>query len=689
MNKRFTAWLSTVAIIFAHAFLFLGAPVTLRVDASTATTYTMTFNAKGNYVRTQDAYLPDLTLTDFGLNSPQDIYIDKQDILYIADTGNKRIVRYNIRTGVTLAPVTHIDMTNPKGVFVTDDSIYVASGSNGKVLRFDKNGLLIESFGRPTSPSFGTAVFNPSKIAVDNRGNMYIQGDGVADGIIQLASTGEFLGYFTSNKVQLSLTQQFLQLIFTEEQFNSIANRDPTMFSSVFIDDQSTIYTSTMNTRNDAIKKHNTAGGNIFQGRILSTEDMRDVTVDEQGIIYGASDLGYIFIYTPDGDFIFHFGANSYDGAASNANISGIFRSLAAIAIDSRGYIWAADDDANSPFIQSFRPTDYATQIYNALTLYQNRDYEGAISIWQEVLRLNQMSVIAHNSIGKNYLQSQDYEKAMEHFELAGNRPQYSEAYWEVRNVWIQGAVGPIIIGLLLWSLLSFVYKRIRHWKPLATLVEKVQSAIKMPNWVADLAFAGYVARHPQDGFYELKKGRKGTLMSIAILFGFTFFAYLYHLIGNDFIFQRVYPEELDFTAITVGFFAIATIFIVGNYLDTSIHDGEGSIRQIASMVAYSLVPYAISAIVATIMSYGLTYNETFIIDFVELLGLGWTLILLFVGISEIHNYSIKQTITSIIITTVFVLIGLVVTILLMMVWTQVYSFFEVILKEVWRNVTR
>lgn len=689
MNKKLTAWLGTIAIVAAHALFFITAPQALSAEASTATTYTMTFNAKGNYVRTQDAYLPAQTLTDLGLNTPQDIFIDKNDILYIADTGNKRIVRYDIPTGVTLPVITHADMANPKGIFVTDDSIYIASGSNGKVIRFDLNGTFIESFGRPTSPSFGTAVFNPSKIAVDNRGNMYIQGDGISDGIIQLASNGEFLGYFTSNKVQLSLSQQFLQLIFSEEQFDSIANRDPTMFSSVFIDDQSTIYTTTMNTRNDAIKKHNTAGGNIFQGRILSTDDMRDVTVDSQGIIYGASDMGYIFIYTPDGDFIFHFGANSYDGDASNANISGIFRSLAAVAVDSRGYIWAADDDANSPFIQGFKPTDYSTQIYNALTLYQNRDYAGAISIWQEVLRLNQMSVIAHNSIGKNYLQSQNYEKAMEHFELAGNRPQYSEAYWEVRNVWIQGAVGPIIFAIVIWTILSFVYKRIRHLAPIVALREKVSKLLKMPEWVADLAYAGYVARHPQDGFYELKRGRKGTLLSIAILFGLTFFAYLFNLIGNDFIFQRVYPEELDFTAITVGFFAIASIFIVGNYLDTSIHDGEGTIRQIASMVAYSLVPYAISAVLATILSYGLTFNEVFILEFIELIGLLWSGVLIFVGISEIHNYTIKQTVVSLMITTVFVLIGLVVTILLMMVWTQVYSFFEVILKEVWRNVTR
>lgn len=688
MKRTWIAWLGVIGLIAAH-FVVIRPQQTMVAEASTATTYTMTFNAKRNYVRTQDAYLPAQTITDFGLKTPQDVFIDKQDVLYIADTGNRRILRYNILTGTLLSEITHTEMTNPRGLFVTNNDIYVASGTDSKVFRFTKLGVFVESFGRPTSPSFGTAIFNPSKIAVDNRGNMYIQGDGVADGIIQLASNGEFLGYFTSNKVQLSASQQFLKLIFTEEQFNSIANRDPTLFSSVYIDDESTVYTTTMNTYRDAIKKHNTAGGNIFQDRVVSADDARDIVVDSKGIIYAAMNSGLIFIYTPDGDFIFNFGANSSQGNASNANISGIFKSLAAVAVDSRGYIWAVDDNRDSPFLQAFRPTDYSTQIYEALTLYQNRDYAGAIDIWEDVLKLNQMSVIAHNSIGKNYLQSQQYELAMVHFELAGNRSQYSEAFWEVRNFSIQVIVAPFLIFIVAWIILGEVWKRVKKLDKVQAFFADIQSKIVIPKLVHDLAFAGYVARHPQDGFYEIKRGRKGTLLSVTLLFVFVFIAYLIGLIGNDFIFQFVYPEELDFTAVIVGFFAIAGVFIVGNYLDTSIHDGEGTLKHIAYMVAYALVPYAIGTLITTGLSYVLTYNEVFILEFIQLAGLGWSAILIFIGISEIHNYTIKQTIVSLLITSVFVLIGLVVIILLMMVWSQVYFFVEALVKEVWRNVTR
>ena len=53
--------------------------------AGQATSYTYTLDDKGEYIRTQDAYLPDRTLAELGLASPSDLFIDKNDLMYIAD----------------------------------------------------------------------------------------------------------------------------------------------------------------------------------------------------------------------------------------------------------------------------------------------------------------------------------------------------------------------------------------------------------------------------------------------------------------------------------------------------------------------------------------------------------------------------------------------------------------------------
>ena len=86
----------SLVLLLAVTFVIMSA---LPVAASQATSYTYTLDDDSEMVRTQDAYLPDRTITDLGLDSPQDMFITDDNIAYIADSGNARVVVYNIDTG--------------------------------------------------------------------------------------------------------------------------------------------------------------------------------------------------------------------------------------------------------------------------------------------------------------------------------------------------------------------------------------------------------------------------------------------------------------------------------------------------------------------------------------------------------------------------------------------------------------
>ena len=674
-------WIIMIVLSISILFGF-----SLKSEAASTTSYTLTINAKGRYVRTQDAYLPDKTLTSLGLSTPQDMMFGENDLLYIADTGNRRILVYNTVTGAVDQEVTHPDFNQPKGVFVSDRGIYVADSTADTVFWFDINGNYIRQFDRPTTPSYADPNYNPNKVVVDNRGNLYIYGEGVKDGIIQLSNTGEFLGYFTSNKVQLSITQQIYKLIFTEEQFENFASRDPQTFSSLFIDQNSMIYTTTMGTYRNAIKKHNTQGGNIFaNSRTFSFDDATDIYVDDQGIIYASMQEGTIFVYTADGDFIFNFGASNFVEGQINPDISGLFSKLSSLAVDSKGGIWALDDRKN--FIQSFVPTDYALKIYQALNLYNSRQYDQSIEIWNEVLTLNQMSVIAHDNIAKTYLQQEKYEEAMYHFELAGNRVGYSEAYWEVRNIGIQAALGALIIGVVAFLVLSKSLQIVNNKTGKITLWMTPVKKFFDRKLITDFFYIFRVMRHPMDSFYEIKRGHRGTLTSAIILYIMIFFVYLNFNINKGFIYQFIAAEDMDLSAIVIGFFSITLVLIVSNYLDTSIHDGLGGLKQIFIMFIYAMGPLMLAMLSTAILSFVLTYNEVFFLNLIFYVGIGWTFINIFLGIIEIHDYTARQTFKSLLMTVLFTVIIAVVIIILVMMWEQLYMFLEALIKEAIRNV--
>lgn len=654
------------------------------VKASNATTYTMELNQKGKLVRTQDAYLPEGVLIDIQLNKPDDMIFDDLGFLWIADTGNKRVIKIDTKTNKIIEELTHIDFVDPRGIFINKLGIYVADSSAEKIFRFDNNLELIEVFGKPDSPSFKDISFKPSKIAVDNKGSIYIYSQGVSNGIIQLTSSGEFLGFFTTNKVKLSLTQQFYKKILSKDQFDRLVSRTPQNFSSIFIDNNSMIYTTTMNSKDNGVKKHNMQGGNIFNST-LSYNDARDIYVDSRGIIYAGMQSGTIFVYNQSGEFIFALGTSENSSNYIEDDISGVFKKLSAIAVRDDGYIFALDDEKS--FLQIFKPTLYTNKIFEALDMYENRKYSDAIDLWNEVLRLNQMSVIAHNNIAKSYLQLQDYEKANHHFKISANRVGYSESFWELRNNIIQQSLQIILLaGIILY--IGIKSMKIVDNKTMIFTNQKNKIKKKLDFKIfKDLLFTFKVMKSPENSFYELKRNEKGSLLGAIIIHILLYLSFILYNIGKGFIYQEASAVNMDLPLLTLGFFVITFLLVLVNYLDTSLHDGIGSIKNIYIMFIYSLGPLLLSFTFTTILSHVLTLNETFFLDFIMLIGFIWSGALIYIGIAETHQYTMKETVKSIFMSILFLIIIMIVIIIMITMWKQLYVFIDSIIEELIRNV--
>ncbi len=676
-------------IVFLVALIFLFRPdTTILVNASSSTTYTYALDDNGHFVQTQDAYLPGQTITSLGLNGPTDIAIDQFDNLVIVDSGNARVLIYNPVSKTIELEITYSEFLQPTGVFVVkEDStyvglgdIYVADPIAQKVFHFDYEGNLLESFGKPDSVMYETSEFQPEKVAVDKAGIMYIISKGSSDGIIQLSNTGDFLGFFSSNEVTLSLTQQFQQLIYTDEQLENLGfNLIPPVFTSVYIDTAGFVYSSSSGSNVDNIKKHNTQGTNMFSDIFIATTLLSDIYVDDGGIIFTADQSGYIAVYTNDGEFIYAF------GTINDVSIAGFFKSLSGIAVDNVGQIWTVD--SGNSYLQSFNPTEYATTIYSAIDNYNNTHYELAIEEWNQVLSLNQLSILAHNGIAKNYLLISEYELAAEHFKIAGNRTLYSEAYWEIRNIWLQENLLTVILLSAIFAVgylvLKAVDKKYKIFNPIRNTLHQVGD-VKVIN---DVFYMKTVSKKFGDSFYYLKSKRKGSYLGAIIIFAITFLSYLLFVSGKGFIFQYTDINDLDLNSIILGFVVLIGLFILCSYLVTSIQDGEGTLGDIFKGFAYSMYPFILGCLFSTLFSYVATNNELFILNLIFYIGLAWSFVLVFVSISEIQNYTFWQTIKSILLTILFVIVILLVISFIQMTIKQVFSFFEEIIKEAIRNV--
>ena len=643
-----------------------------------ATTYTYTLDDKGDFIRTQDAYLPNRTLTELGLSSASDLFIDRQDRMYIADTGNKRIILYNIRTGETEEPLQIKDFSSPSGVFVAENGrLYVADPGAKAVFIFSPDLTLEAKLTKPDSPLYSDTNYEPKKVAADDGGNIYIISEGVYNGVIQLASTGEFLGYFTVNKANLTLSQQIQRLLFTREQVANLVDANPTVFTNVFVDRSGIVYTATSGLLVNGMKKHSTNGGNMFKNPVYSLDTLTDVYVDRNDFIYTCSNEGYIDVYSKNGELIFEFGSR-----VTTSDVVGLFTRLPAIAVDSEGSIWALD--GNKGYLQSFKTTEYARMVYRALNLYEAGNYAEAMTQWSEVLKLNQMSVLAHDGAGKAHLRTEDYEEALEHFRVANNKTYYSEAFWEVRNAWIQKYMGVILLalaGLLTGvKILHAVDKRTggrwKAWK------KKCGERLGKKPLLRDAALTRRMCRRPADCAYEIGKNRAGSVIGAAVIYVLFFAAFMLYQTQKGFIYQMQDVQDMDMGFIVVGFWALLLIFIFCNYLVTSINDGNGTLKQIFMIPAYGILPTIGALLLVTAVSHVLTYNESFLLTLVMIAGIAWSVVIVFIGLQTIHEYSFKETVMSLLLTLVFMLIIAIVCIILSMMWNSLRSFLTSVGKE-------
>ncbi len=673
--------LKSILLLPMLALLALQLPMT--ASANQATSYTYAADEDKNWERTQDAYLPDKTVTELGLSSPEDLFIDEDNMLYIADTGNKRVIKYDIAQGQVAGILESGEMTGPRGVYVTENGdIYVADTGAKAVLIFDRDFNLLNKLTRPDAPIFADTNYEPKRVAVDGGGNVYLIGEGVYNGVIQLAKTGEFLGYFAANDADLSFSQRLQQLLFTREQLANLVDINPTVFANVFVDRNGIVYTATSGTNRNGMKKHSTNGGNMFKNNVWSFDNLTDVYVDANGLIYTCSASGYINIYSKNGEEIFEFG--SY---VTTVDIAGLFASLPSIAVDVDGNIWAVD--GTKGYLQSFKPTEYARTVYTAMNLYEEGRYEEAMEKWNQVLKLNQMSVLAHNGVGKAYLHAEEYEASLEHFRVANNKDYYSQSFWEVRNEWIQKWLGPILGVLIGLLILKKAVKEIdrRCGGRIAKAGQRVKTKSEsLPVW-RDILYALKTPRHPMDCYYEIRKLRQGSVLSAAVIYLLFFVDFMAFKTVKGFIYQTVKVENMDIGSIVLGFFVLLGLFVICNYLGTTITAADATFMPILMIPAYGLMPAMIALLVVTCVSYVLTYNEAFLLTLVLLIGIVWSVITIFIGLQTVHDYTFGETVKSIILTVVFMVIVAVIGIIISIMWNSLYTFLASVGKEMIQNV--
>lgn len=689
-------------VLTLNLILFVSMSSLSTVEATSAyKTYTLDRN--NELVETNEAYEAVemiRTLSDGStLDSAKDMFIDDEDYLYIADTGNQRVVILNPDLEVVFSFGEDV-LIKPLGIYVVDDLIYVADYGLGLtntdigaiyVWQFDKEEDTLENaitlyhtYLTPESPILEAEefLFRPTKIAVDRNHTMYIVNEGTTSGVLMVNENNRFIDYFASNSLNLTLMERLERILYQNNENVTLTKNIPTPVYNITLDGKGYYYTVTQNNQEsdsgDNLKKINIGGDNYFDSDMFVYSDIVDAWCGDVENIYVVSSNGFIFEYDNEGHLLFSWG-----GKGIGNDKLGLFLSASAIAVDSNNNVYVLDDNKSRNSIQIFRETPFAEQVHNALDLYNNAKYVESIEVWQEVLRYNSMLDIAYRGIGLGYMMNQEYEKALEQFEICRDQEQYSEAFWEIRNLALIDNMDVIIYAIFFVIIAFNVIKLTNRKYHYLAFTADIKRTITKPKAMQEFLYMFHFLKNPMDACYGVKVEKRSSMTSAWLVLGFLFIFYILGLVYTGFAFNNVILEETILVKEALKILIPIIIFIIANYLMSSLMEGEGTFQSVFINTIGALMPILLIYPFVILISNVLTWNEAFIYHFGIFIMVAWSVILLYFNIKETHNYTVGQTFVNLFLSVVFMIIIIIVLLIVYLMVTQVVGFVSDVLKEV------
>lgn len=652
------------------------------IPAFAATAYkTYTYSYSGEKADSPDAYVPYKTVNSAAMGlktpiaAPSDLCVDSEGNVFISDSGLNRVIaldpyyhfEYEITTFINGEGVLD-SFKSPRGIFATDQRLYVADTDNSRIVVFDKDGNYVKTLEEPKASIMpDNSQYRPIAVAVDSAERIYVVSATTYMGIMVLDSEGNFQSFIGAQAVTANAFEVLWRRFQTPAQRARSQKYIATEFNNITIDADNFIYVTTSSISeeqmaasvngNDAtyspVKRLNALGEDVmarngffgpggevtvsgFSGgrdnKLSGASTIVDVAVSDDNTIWSIIDSkrSKVFTYDNQGNLLFAFG----DIGSQLGNI----QQNSLIAVDYQGDKLLLLDKTDCSFTV-YNRTEYGDILVAALRNNAERNYDAAVDDWNNILQRNVNFDTAYIGIGQSFYRQGKYAEAMEYFKAAFDTTDYDSAYKMWRSQWVSKYVLiiPVVIFAFCFGLAKFfgyagkVNKR-------ATIVSRKRTFKE--QWF----YAFYLIFHPFDGFWDLKHEKRGSALAGTTFLVFTILAFTYQGIGRSYLYNPT-GEFTNFFMQIVSVVIPVLLWVTANWCLTTLFDGEGSLKDVYIATTYSLAPLPFFIVISTLMTHIMSASESGMVDLVFTIGWVWTIGLILFGMMVTHDYSLFKTI--------------------------------------------
>lgn len=652
--------------------------------------------------------ITDIAVTEDG------IYLACKSGVLLLDKEYKLVKTYN----KYVENKQEMSIKNPAGLFVNDKKdIYVTLPGESKIIKLDASGKTKFVYGKPENLDLKGAEYKPTAITVDRIGRMFVIGQGIYEGIIEISPNNQFTRFFGVNSVRYNPVELFWRMIATDKQRKQMQLWLPTDYSDISMKSDGFIYaTVASSTAESKVQLLNAKGTDILRfpkgqrprGDIKNRPGYQSsiVSVDSRDDgIFAILDITMkrVFVYDENGYMLCNFGRSGDLRASLNNPVEIAFNGDDILVLDQL-----------TQSLEIFEPTKFGRDLLSGAIAEHKQDNVQSEKVWSEIIKDNPYLSVAYVSLGNSAYRQGNFEDAQYYYKRAYDLAGYSKAYGKIRDKWLNDNFNVLAISftcLVVVLLIRSLYKRRRrkiyeinkyqsrrdeniinkeidYEARMAYLHRKKEKLVLSPTMrlKETLSYPGYVMTRPFKAFADLKYESRGSLAFCFILLFLRAIVAIVSYSNTGFLMNQNDPEKINTVLILLASIAPFILFSIANWSSTTLMNGSGKLKEIFMVLMYAQIPALIIDSLLIFFSNVMTLEELPLLLMLQSFSVVYSAILAFIGLVSIHEFTFTRAVASIVTTIVAALIILFIILLLTSLTGELWFFLRTVVKEIILN---
>ena len=194
--------------------------------------------------------------------------------------------------------------------------------------------------------------------------------------------------------------------------------------------------------------------------------------------------------------------------------------------------------------------------------------------------------------------------------------------------------------------------------------------------------FAFHILTHPFDGFYDMKREKKGSLAMALLLFLLTIVTQILSKQMMAFLFNPDKFAPFDVIFEINKLLILFVVFCIANWSVTTLMQGEGTFKDIVMTTGYACLPMVLIPLPVAIISNIAAYTEEIYLTTANTVAVIWFGMLLFIGIMTVHQYSLSRMVGTTVVTVVAMMAIIFICLLFFNLFSQLLVLFFLFIRK-------